>query len=125
MRPSSQVLIPAGSLRHQVQIQVQSTAPTLTGSPQASWTTIRCTRAAIVLAISKQASEDYQQGQFSGMVTHIVTVRWTPTPEILGGMRVLFTTSAGTHTYQVQTVDNVNLRNIRMDLMCLEINGGQ
>jgi head-tail adaptor len=124
MRASSQVLIPAGSLRHQVQIQQQTPgARTPAGSPLATWCTIRTTMARIV---SIKQIEDYQQGQFSGQATHTITVRWSPTPEILGGMRVIYTPGSGpSHTYLVQIVDNVNLRNIRIDLMCLEINGAQ
>ncbi len=109
-------------LRHQVQIQAKSTTTTGTGSPQSSWMTVRSPWASIDTVHSR---EGFQSGEFSSEVTHIITLRWSPTL-IAPGMQVLFTEQAGTvHTYTVQAVDNVKMRNVQLNLMCIEINGGQ
>jgi len=115
------IVIDPGGRRHLVQIQQQSSTQTATGAEVTSWTTIRSTWASIVTAGAKQPTEAYQQGQFAALVTHIINVRWTGMPEIVGGMRVVF----GSHVYLIQTVDNTDLRNISVKLMCLEINGAQ
>jgi len=110
-----------GDRRHQVQIQQQSTTQDDMGGPISVWTTIRTTWASITTMGAPKAKEDYQAGQFSAQVTHIINIRWTASPELAGGMRVAF----GSHVYLIQTVANADLRNISVDLMCLEINGGQ
>jgi SPP1 family predicted phage head-tail adaptor len=113
------VLIKSGDLRHQIQIQQRATAQDATGQPVSSgWTTIRTTFAKIATIGSR---DDYQVGQFSAQVTHTITIRYTPNPEITPGMQVVF----GGHTYIIQAIDNSELRGIRVNLMCLEINGGQ
>lgn len=119
MQRSSWLGINPSQLRHQVEIQTQipvaNTTGALTGGP---WSTIRTCFARITMAMAR---EDYQSDQFSAQVTHIITVRCVESPPIAPGMRVVF----GAHIYLIQTVDNVELRNILLNLMCLEINGGQ
>ena len=115
----------AGDLRHQVQIQMPPSAPNQQdeygGELPGDWSTVRTTWARISTANSTRPREAYQADEFSAQVTHIISVRYTATPPITGGMRVLF----GSHVYLIQTVDNIDQRNVRVDLMCLEINGAQ
>jgi SPP1 family predicted phage head-tail adaptor len=114
----------SGLRRHQVQIQSADVTPNGQdeyGEEIPTWDTVRTTWASITTASAPKAKEDYQAGQFSGQVTHIINIRYTATPPIVGGMRVLF----GSHIYLIQTVDNIDLRGISVNLMCLEINGAQ
>lgn len=115
------IIVNPGDRRHQVQIQQQSAMQDGYGGEVTTWNTIRTTWASIVTAGSKQPTEQFQQGQFSAQVTHIINIRWTASPVIQGGMRVVF----ASHTYLIQTVDNVNVSGVSVNLMCLEINGSQ
>jgi head-tail adaptor len=109
-----------GDRRHQVQIQSEGTSQDVVGGQASTgWAAFRTTWASIVTAGSKDA---FQSGQFSAQVTHVINIRAiTGDAEIMPGMRVVF----GIHTYLIQAVDNVQLRDISINLMCLEIDGGQ
>jgi len=96
------------------------TAQDALGQPIALWSTIRTTWASIRYTTSG-TKEDYQSGQFSAQVTHIITIRATSTPKIAPGMRVVF----GTHTYLIQLFDDVGLQGVLLHLQCLEIDGSQ
>jgi len=112
-------------LRHQVQLQQQSTTQDGYGGEVKSWTTIRSPWAEIALLTSK---EDYQEGQFSAQVSHRITIRAAADqPSALPGMQIVYVnaTSGITHAYLVQAIDNVDVRNVLVNLLCLEINGGQ
>jgi head-tail adaptor len=111
-------------LRHLVQIQQQGTAVDAAGGQSSTgWLTIRSPWASITAAAKK---EDYQSAQFSSQVTDIITIRWAASPVIAPGMQVLFTDASGTtHVYEIQAVDNVDKRNMLINLMCLEVNGSQ
>ena len=111
-------------MRNRVDIQVQGTARGPTGGQSATgWNTVRTTWASIETIGQKEA---YQADQFSAQVSHVITLRWSPVPDILPGMRVVYTQQSGVvHAYLVQGVDNVKMRNVKVKLLCLEINGGQ
>jgi len=111
-------VIPAGSLRFQIAIQQKSsTSFTATGSPLATWSTVWLGMAAMNTLTQREV---YQTGQFSGQVTHRVSIYWPGASiAIVSGMQVLF----GTRTFTIQAVDNVQERNRVLHLMCLEING--
>jgi SPP1 family predicted phage head-tail adaptor len=111
-------------LRHLVQIQKEGTAVDAAGGQSSTgWETIRSPWASITAAAKK---EDYQSAQFSSQVTDIIAIRWAAAPVITPGMQVIFVDSAyTTHVYLIQAVDNVDKRNMLINLMCLEINGSQ
>jgi head-tail adaptor len=121
---NEQVYISPGEFRQSVQIQQQGSAVGPTGGVgPTDWSVVRSTMASINTIGEK---DDYQADQFSAQVSHTITMRWTPTPALLPGMQVLFTEQNGTlHTYQVQAVDNVKMRNVKVNLICLEIDGSQ
>jgi SPP1 family predicted phage head-tail adaptor len=104
-----------GQLRHQIQIQSQTTTPDAFGQPQASWSTIRTSWAKIE-ALTQQ--EAFQPDQFTARVTHRITMRYPNGVSIQGGMRVLY----GSHTYLIQNVNNYQERNAILFLKVLEIN---
>lgn len=103
----------AGTLLHQVQIQSQASTADSFGQPQQTWTTIRTACAAIA---TPSAREVFQAGQLTSQVTHMLTMRWSPTA-IAPGMRAVF----GSRTFKVQAVINVDERNIVTRLLCLEL----
>ena len=112
----TQLALPAGSLRHSIAVQSLSTTPDSFGQPQRNWTTILVARASIEAV---QAREMYQNGQFTGQVTHTITLRWPgASVTIAPGMQVV----AHGQTYKIQTVENVLERNRVLQLMCLAIN---
>lgn len=112
----------AGTLRHLITIQAQSTQQdAATGEPSAVWNDVHVTRAAIDTV---SALERYQRGtgaEFVEQVSHMLTIRWPGTTvSIVGGMRVLF----GARTFAIQAVENVQECNRVLKLTCLEVNGG-
>jgi SPP1 family predicted phage head-tail adaptor len=102
-------------LRHNIQIQSQSTTRDDAGQQVDNWPTVLTTRAKIE-AVNK--NERYQAGQLTSQVTHVITMRW-PNVRVTAGMRVLF----GSHVYTIQAPENVGERNIILQLLVLELNG--
>jgi SPP1 family predicted phage head-tail adaptor len=103
-------------LRFQIQIQQNVLTPfPAPGQPAQTWTTVRSCYAAISTASSR---EWFQANQFSDDATHLVVVRWSPVP-LAAGMRVLF----GSRVFTVQNVENVQERNVKMNLICIEVDG--
>ena len=84
-------------------------------TPQA-WLSVRNTRASIEQLSER---EQMQAGEVTAEVTHRIIVRWTAV-QIDPTMRVMFKQQI----YKIQTVDNVQMRNILVKLMCLAINQG-
>jgi SPP1 family predicted phage head-tail adaptor len=118
--------IDAGSLRHRIQIQMSNpAAQDATGGQIATaWTAVRSTWASIEAVGG--GKEQYQSEQFSAQVTHMIIMRYSAQPAIRPGMQVVFTEGNGTvHTYQIQAVVNVKLRNTVLNLLCNEVDGGQ
>jgi len=115
--------IRAGDLNRSVHIQQRTTAVDAAGGQLETWVTVRSCMAKISTTGMKEA---FQSGQFSGQVTHVVTVRILPGGvELVPGMRVLYQSHTVTHTFAVQAVDNVRQMGVWANLMCLEIAGGQ
>lgn len=107
--------IPSGAMRHEIQIQQQTSAQDSFGQPQQSWTTVLTTLA----AIATLSQREVYQLQFLAQVSHRITIRWPGSSiGIAGGMRILF----GSRVFQIQTPDNVQERNRVLHMMCLEIN---
>ena len=110
--------LPAGSLRHSIEIQSRSTTPDSFGQPIATWSTVLTPRASIDILTQREL---YQADQLSGQVSHVITIRWPGIlVQIVPGMQVVF----GSHTYRIQTVDNVELRSRVVRLYVQELNGG-
>lgn len=110
--------VSAGELRHQVQIQSPPVAKNDAGEPTGDWMVVLTALAGIA---SLAQREVYQTGQFSGQLTHKITLRWPGEGVIASGMRVVF----GQRTFVIQAPpDNVQERNRLVNLLCLEIDGG-
>jgi head-tail adaptor len=56
--------------------------------------------------------------QFSDDATHLVVVRWSPIP-LAAGMRIRYKDRC----FTVQNVENVQEGNVKMNLICIEIDG--
>ncbi len=112
------LLLPAGSLRHAIQIQAEAPGEQdAAGQPlDSSWTTILATRAAIR---ALRATEQFQNGAFTAQATHLVSIRYQPVT-ISPGMRILY----GSRVYQIQSVNDVNERHRRIDMQVVSINEG-
>ena len=109
-------IIDPRELRHQIQIQQQTSTQDSFGQPQATWSTVLTTMAKIA---SVALNERFQNEQFVAQISHRIIIRWPGTGiAIVGGMRILF----GTRVFLIQVPDNVEERNSAMHLLCLEIN---
>ena len=114
--------IPAGFLRHQVTLQVQSSTPNSVGEPQAAWNDVLTRRAGIMAITVREVFQSGPAPEFVGQVTHRVTVRWPgSTVSIYAGMRA----TLGSRVFLIQGVDNVQEMNRVLHIYCLEINGGK
>ncbi len=120
--------IEPGELRQAIQIQVQTTAQDTLGGQIEDWATFLTTRAAIYTGAavpdirSKQPRENYQDGQFSSEITHVMKIRWPGSAVILlGGQRVLYRT----RIFVLQNIENIQERDRILLLYCIEINGVQ
>ena len=109
--------IDPGEMVHRVAIQAQTQAQDALGGQTETWNTVLTIMAALATTASKEL---YQTGQFTGQVTHRVSIYWPGAGiAILGGMRVVY----GSRIFIVQTVENVQERNCILLLHCLEIDG--
>lgn len=104
---------PVGKLRHQIQIQQQSSTQDGFGQPLISWTTVRSTSAGKDLVSMREA---FGSNQLTSHVTDIWTVRWSAGIE--PGMRI----SWGSKSYKLQAINDVEGRNLWLHLLCLELN---
>jgi len=103
-----------GTLRHTIAIQSQSVTPDSFGQPQQRWTTVRTSKASIQALTLR---EIFQANQLTSQVTHLITVRWTPSV-IRPGMRIAF----GSRIFQSQAVNNLDERNLLVKMLALELN---
>lgn len=111
------VTVDASSLRHQVklanQAQPGTRQPFGAAQPQAqSYATVRASIVAL------QGRDIYQATQFVSDVSHTVTIRYRP--GVNAGDQVLY----GQRVFRIQAALNPEERNIRLDLLCLEVNDG-
>lgn len=98
-----------------IQTQAGGVPDPVTGSPSQAWRTVRTTWAAIS-AIS--SSHQSQGNQFVDQATHLVVIRYTTTV-IAVGMRILYRG----RVFDVLDSQNVNEGDVRLDLVCQEIDG--
>ena len=112
---SSWPQIDSGKLRHQIQIQAQSSTQDSFGQPAQTWSTIRTTWGGLNIVSMREV---FGSGQLTAQETDVWTVRYSPT-EIQPGMQILF----GGKVWKVQVISNVEQRNVLLHLLCIEING--
>jgi SPP1 family predicted phage head-tail adaptor len=106
--------IEAGTLRHAISIQAQTTTQDAFGQESQTWNTVLQTRASIrTLSLSERSSAS----GFVSEATHRITMRYQSAAPILGGMQIVF----GSHTYQIQAVENALERNRVITVLALEI----
>jgi head-tail adaptor len=116
--------IPAGALRNAIRIQSQSATQDAAGQQINSWTTALSCFAAIEAFTVRQVFQD----GFVSQVVHKITIRWPgPSIPILANMRVVVDPVPGglSSMYLVQGVENVQQRNRKVVLTCLEIDNAQ
>lgn len=118
--PANPLAVQAGSLRHSVSVQSLSITRDSFGEPKQTWSTVLQGRASIETVSGR---EMYEVGQFTGQVTHTITMRWpgSAAAKIVPGMQVV----CDGHTYKIQTVDNVRELNRLLKLMTLELDASQ
>jgi SPP1 family predicted phage head-tail adaptor len=107
--------IGAGELVHAISIAAPDPAGDSYGESivPAQWNVIRATRAAIATAGGRETN---QASQLVSEVSHVVTIRYTPTL-IAPGYQVQF----GARRFRIQYVENVGERNRVLMLYCLEV----
>lgn len=106
-----------GAARHTIQLCHASTTQDASGQPIDAWIPYLTCNAEIRML---SGQELFQADQFSGAAQYRVRLRWPgPSITVSVGDRILF----GAHAYVVQIVNNVLLRNIVIELTCLEVNG--
>lgn len=115
--PMDPLFIDPGELRHKITITRVGSGQDDFGQPVNTWTPFFSTRAKIQNLSGQQL---YQAAEFTSAAQVRIMIRWPGAArEVRPGDRVLF----GSHVYVVQIVDNVLLRNRKVNLNCVEING--
>ncbi len=107
------IAINASRLRHQITIQ-QQTATTDASGAALAWTVLMTIWAEITVL---RGTDAWRGGQFTAQKFAQVTMRYQP--GILPDMRVLF----GSRIFIVQDCVNVEERNVRLELLCVELDG--
>lgn len=121
-RAANQTWLPIdpGELRSKVTILAPPASPDSFGQVSQSngaWTNVGTFWARIRVA---GARELYQAGAMTSQVTHVIEMRWPGSSvSIAAGMRA----TSGGHTYLIQAPENVDERNILLELLVLELNG--
>jgi SPP1 family predicted phage head-tail adaptor len=106
-----------GQLRNQISFAAPSATQDSFGQPLTSWPTYFQTWAQIRML---SGQELFQSDEFTSASQYRISIRWPGAGITINvGDRVLF----GARTFVVQIADNLEMRNIRVDLTCLEING--
>lgn len=111
-------MVNPAQLRNEVQLASASATVDGFGQPVNVWTPYLTTYASIRLL---KGSEIYQSAEFTSAAQYAVGMRW---PGGMGitvkpGDRLFF----GARVFVVQLVDDVEMRNIVLNLTCLEIDG--
>ncbi len=105
----------AGKKRHRVTIQQSTPATSSSGEVTLTWATF-----ATVFLESRQTAGGETEIAEAGAAEaeYVFSTRWTPgvTPE----MRIVMTLRGSTRTFEINRVDDVQLRGIEMHLYCTE-----
>jgi SPP1 family predicted phage head-tail adaptor len=116
--------IQAGTLRHVIEIQSQSTSRDELGQLNSTWTTILTTRAAIENTTSQTFKYTFQNNVLASNATDCITMRFpyigTTPLNVTPGMRVTWRDQ----TYTIQAVDNVQRRDRVLILAVVGISTG-
>lgn len=111
--------LPAGLLRHQVEVQKPSATQDTLGSPSGAWQTVLTTFASVEDLKAAERFDRMGGGSYSpaAQVTHLVRMRWPGASiPLAAGYQVIF----NGRTFKVQFVENVQQRNRVIILGCLE-----
>lgn len=108
-----------GDLRHRITIQVPDTSQRdAAGNPISTWVTILTTRAKIESATTSAYRMGFSNDALDSQSTDIVTIRYPGNSvKIEPGQRVIF----GDNVYVIQSVDNVQHRNRKLQLSALNM----
>jgi head-tail adaptor len=121
MRNTAWPHIEPGKKRHKIEIQAQSqTTQDTYGEPLANWPAVLDCWAAIETINMR---EQFENG-FVSQVVHRISLDWPgKNVTVKAGMRVVVHPWAGAtaSVYLIQTVENVEQRNLVMRLTCLEL----
>jgi SPP1 family predicted phage head-tail adaptor len=109
-----------GQKRHKISIQQQSqTTQDASGQPTGAWPAILNCWAKIDTI---QTKEQFQDG-FVSQVIHLISIDWPKRTPITTDMRVVVHPYLGNKAsvYEIQSIDNIEKRDLVMCLVCLEI----
>jgi SPP1 family predicted phage head-tail adaptor len=104
-----------GELRHSCTIQ-QQTATTDASGATVTWSDFTTAFAKIVPAKGRAA---IQSGQTTAQVPMEITIRWQP--GILANMRII----GPNGTYLIESIDNIDERNVLLVLTCIALGANQ
>jgi head-tail adaptor len=105
-----------GAMVHKIQIQAQSSNQDEFGQPGGWYTLWTCWAARTK---TERQMEVYETGLFTSRITYEFTIYWPGSAiSIVPGMQLLL----GSDVYNIQTIENVDERDILLRLMVLEIN---
>ena len=112
-------MLEAGRLNRSVVIERRAVGQDDAGQPLESWEEVWRGWAGFE-ALTAGTARKYSNAGFTSQVSHAVTVRWQSGNPFQAGMRVLHD---GT-VYDVQLVSNPDAGRERLDLLCLQRDGG-
>jgi SPP1 family predicted phage head-tail adaptor len=111
--------IEAGTLRHSITIQAQSTVRDAAGQLNSTWSPVLTTRAQIEGTSSLTFKFAFENNALAANTTECITIRY-PAVDVTPGMQVIW----GDQTYTIQAVDDVLHRHRVLHLACVGISTG-
>ncbi len=114
-------------LRKWIEVQYLPDTVTSIGEQTPVWTTLLRTRAMVAVYKGNPDGREFEsQGLVSARATRVITIRWPRNKQITSGMRVMLVDQAysppAIHYYNVEWTNNIDNRNILLEIICWDVN---
>jgi SPP1 family predicted phage head-tail adaptor len=115
------LILQPGTLCSKITFQQASNTRDAAGQPISAWNNVLTTRAAVESTLTATYKSSFSGGGMVSQSSHIITTHWPGSSiNITPDMRIIW----GDLTFQINAVDNVQLRNRVLKIYCMTIDAG-